>query len=76
MLDDNVLAGTGLSEDVQHLVLDRISSGVQDLQLVVKQLGGKGGDIAIRDSDFPVLRDVATSVAHIVGSWPGTKPRR
>src|SRR5579864_3160460 len=67
MLSDKVLADTGLSEDVQHFVIDQISAGVEDLQLVVKQLGGKGASIAIRDEDFPVLREVATTVANLAG---------
>jgi hypothetical protein len=67
MLSDKVLADTGLSEDVQHLVIDQISAGVQDLQLVVKQLGGKGASIAIRDEDFPILREAAKTVANLAG---------
>jgi hypothetical protein len=67
MPDENSLADTGLSQDVQHLVIDQISAGVQDLQLVVKQIGGKGASIAIRNDDFPLLHDAATSVASLAG---------
>jgi hypothetical protein len=61
------LAGTGLSEDVQHLVIDQISAGVGDLQLVVKQLGGKGASVAIREEDFPILREAAKTVGNVAG---------
>jgi hypothetical protein len=67
MPSENPLADTGLSKDVQDLVIDQISSGVQELQLVVKKIGGKGASVAIRDDDFPLLREVATSVASLAG---------
>ena len=37
------------------------------MQLVVRTPGGKGASIAIRDDDFPLLREVATTVASLAG---------
>jgi len=65
----HTLADTGLPKEVQDLVLDQLTLDVYQLQLIVKKLGGDGSSIAIRDEDFPLLREIATGVASV---WAGT----
>jgi hypothetical protein len=66
MSRSTLLDDTGLPEDVRALVMDQLLAGVEELQLVVKKIGGKGESIAIKDEDFPVLHEAAVSVASLV----------
>jgi hypothetical protein len=68
MNNNKLLDDTGLSPEIRTLVIDQLSSGVEDFQLVVNKIGGKGESVAIRDEDFQILREAATNVASVLAA--------
>jgi hypothetical protein len=57
-----VLENTGLTPEINQLVMDQLGKGPGDLRLVVGNFGGEGSATAIRNEDLQLLRVSATLV--------------
>jgi len=64
------LSHSGLDPVVCDFVLDQLANPTEDLNLIVKSIGGKGAGVAVKNDDFPFLIESAKSVAVLAGGAP------
>jgi hypothetical protein len=57
---------SGLSADVCTFILDMYERNIEDFHLLVKSVGGSGEGAAIKNEDFPFLKEAAKSIASLV----------